>query len=94
MTRAAVAQKSQTAELIVIALLVTLVFAAAYMVGSNRLRETTAAQAKAVEIENKSFCGDLGLTPESKLFARCVRGLTEIRQRARERFEEETASLL
>lgn len=62
--------------------------------GREHLRQDQAAEAYSIEIENKSFCGGLGFAAKSESFARCVNGLTDVRQRARERLEEQNAGLL
>jgi hypothetical protein len=65
----------------------------AFMTGRDREQEIVAAEELAIASENRSFCTDLGLS-ESEVSTRCVKGLTDIRERARERLEEQSASLL
>jgi len=94
MALALAAQQRQTALWTAIVLVGAVVLAAAFVAGREHSRGAAAAETLAVETENRSFCGGLGFRPESEQFARCVNGLTDIRQRARERLEEQTASLL
>lgn len=68
--------------------------AGAFMAGRAHLREAQTAETLAIETESKAFCGDLGFRSDSELHVRCIKGLTDIRQRARERLEEQSASLL
>jgi hypothetical protein len=94
MAFALAAPRSQTAVGIAIVLAGAMVVAAAYVAGRQHSREAAAAETLAIQTENKSFCSGLGFRSESELFARCVNGLTDIRQHARERLEEQAASLL
>jgi hypothetical protein len=70
------------------------VLVGAFMAGRAQSREAQTAETLAIEAESKAFCGDLGFRSGSELYIRCINGLTDIRQRARERLEELSASLL
>lgn len=70
-----------------------LALAIAFHVGRGSQREAAAAQARAVETESRSFCGDLGFKSQSELFVHCVNGLADIRNHAREQLEQETTGL-
>ena len=89
----AVQQREATAWALV-ALTGVVVLVVAFTAGRAQSRQAQAAEILAIESENKAFCGDLGFRSPSELYIRCINGLTDIRQRARERLAEQSDSLL
>ena len=83
-----------TAAWTVVGLISVVALFLAFMTGRDRVQEIVAADELSIASENRSFCTDLGLQSQSELFTRCVNGLADIRERARARFEEQSASLL
>jgi hypothetical protein len=66
----------------------------AYRLGGRALADTQAAEANAVAGENRAFCTGLGFADKSNEFARCTKGLSDIRQKQKERWEADAVDLL
>jgi hypothetical protein len=53
-----------------------------------------AEQARAAEVENRRFCGKLGMPHGTAKFSECAGNLEEVRKHHRDRLAEELAGLL
>ncbi len=66
----------------------------AYTYGSAARASANRAEALMIQSENETFCTGLGLAPKTESYARCVAGLTEIRRRQQQRFNDDTMGIL
>ena len=78
--------------IIIIAVAIAGLLGVSYVQGRDVYMKADLAQRELVAQEDRAFCEGLGL--DSKRFATCIDGLSEIRQRQRERSDAEAAGLL
>ena len=67
------------------ALALIFAFLFAYDYGSVLHRNAVSAETAAIENEDVTFCGELGIGRESDLFARCKDGLASVRRAQQDR---------
>lgn len=71
-----------------------LVLAAAYAYGRDARARMEAADARATDAEESTFCRESGLAAATEAFARCQSGLRAIRLRDRARWQVDAAGIL
>ena len=81
-----------TIMIIIIAVAIAGLLGASYVHGRDTYLKADLAQRERVAQEDRTFCEGLGL--DSQRLATCIDGLSEIRQRQRERWDAEAAGLL
>jgi hypothetical protein len=69
-------------------------FAATYSYGRTALTAAANSDAIAIETENRTFCAELGLVPQSDVYGKCTFGLTEVRRRSEQRVGARAAGIL
>jgi hypothetical protein len=79
---------------IVVAIGLAALFTAAFSYGREARIKADQAEAALIAQEDQTFCTGFGFAAGSETYARCAKGLTEIRRWQKQRLELEAAGLI